>query len=149
LAALVFLAAWAEPARLAQAANPDTTADHVLGQPDFAHNAGNNGGLSATSLYFPAGVALDAQGNLYVADTSNSRVLEYDTPLTYDTTAAGVFGPPDFIHKAGGLSATSLFFPTGVALDAHGNLYVADANNNRVLESDWALVKTNLPQVNR
>jgi DNA-binding beta-propeller fold protein YncE len=57
-------------------------ADLVIGQPDFL-TAGCNtitpfGGLD---LCAPEGVAVDAQGNLYVADTSNSRVLEFTTPF--------------------------------------------------------------------
>jgi hypothetical protein len=47
---VVVLAGWAAPPRLAHAANLDTTADHVFGQPDLAQNTGNNGGLSASSL---------------------------------------------------------------------------------------------------
>jgi sugar lactone lactonase YvrE len=122
-----------------------TTADHVFGQPNFTSNNYNITGIvtpTAASLYFPLGVALDVQGgqgNLYVADSFNIRVLEYDTPLTTDTTADRVFGqggsfttPP----ANTGVNAASLFGPAGVALDAPGNLYVADQLNNRVLEYD-------------
>jgi sugar lactone lactonase YvrE len=117
----------------------DTTADRVFGQPDFSHNTANNGGVSASSLHDPEGAALDAQGNLYVTDYLNNRVLEYDNPLTHDTTADRVLGQSDFIHNianSGGISADSLNGPVGVALDARGNLYVADTFNNRVLEYD-------------
>ena len=116
----------------------DHTADRVFGQPDFTHNIADNGGVSATSLSSPFGVALDAQGNLYVADTTNSRVMEYDSPLTTNLSADLVFGQPDFSSASenqGSLpSANSLDFPTGLTLDAQGNLYVADHLNSRVLE---------------
>jgi NHL repeat len=121
----VMLAGWAAPPRLAQAANLDTTADRVFGQPDFTHALRNNGGVSANSLGSPAGVALDKQGNLYVAEYLNNRVLEYDTPLSAGATADRVFGQPDFTQNTadnGGVSASSLALPTGVALDAQGNL---------------------------
>ncbi|MEP7359791.1 MAG: NHL repeat-containing protein, partial [Anaerolineales bacterium] len=138
-ASVLVLAASAGPPPLAFAANLDTTADRIFGQPDFIHNTVNNGGLSATSLYANSGVALDAQGNLYVADTNNNRVLEYDAPLTAGAIADRVFGQPDFTHDTannGGISANSLQAPSGVVLDAQGNLYVADSGNYRVLEYD-------------
>jgi sugar lactone lactonase YvrE len=92
----------------------DRTADRVFGQPDFTSNTANNGGVSANSLYNPIGVALDTQGNLYVTELSNSRVLEYDTPLSSGTTADRVFGQVDFTHNTpnnGGISANSLYYP--------------------------------------
>lgn len=118
-------------------------ANLVFGQSDGLSSTCNNGGLSANSLCRPRGVALDASGNLYVADQSNSRVLEYDTPLTTNTTADLVFGQGGSFSSGtcnnGGLSASSLCFPTSVALDASGNLYVADGGNHRVLEYDTPL----------
>ena len=124
----------------------DTTADLVFGQGgSFTVGTGDNGGVSAGSLFGPTAVALDASNNLYVADEGNSRVLEYDTPLTKDTTADTVFGQGgDFTLSTcnkGGVSASSLCFPLAVALDASGNLYVADELNNRVLEYDTPLTK--------
>jgi hypothetical protein len=122
----------------------DTTADLVFGQGgSFTTNTQNKGGVSANSLDVPEAVAIDSGGNLYVADTSNSRVLEYDTPLTTDTTADLVFGQGGSFTtntaEKGGLSANSLYAPQGVALDASGNLYVADTANQRVLEYNTPL----------
>ncbi len=123
----------------------DTTADRVFGQGgSFVTGTCNAGGLSATSLCNPAGVAVDGAGNLYVAEYGNSRILEYDTPLVSDTTADRVFGQGgSFVTNAcngGGVSATSLCNPLGVAVDGAGNLYVVEYNNNRVLEYDTPLV---------
>ena len=120
----------------------DTTADHVFGQPNFNTSTASTGGRSAHSLYYPVGVAVDAQGDVYIGDFRNHRVLEYDTPLTSDTTADRVFGQLDFTHgitNSGGLSASSLNLPAGVAVDGFGRLYVADFGNNRVLEYDSPL----------
>lgn len=108
----------------------------VIGQPDFTSNMDNAGGLSASSLSSPFGLAVDSQGNLYVADRGNHRVLEYDLPASGDAIADRVFGQPDFtsnMENAGGRSASSLKYPGGVALDPAGNLYVADSENHRVL----------------
>ena len=124
----------------ALASHGDAVADLVFGQPDFFTGGCNTGGVSASSLCTPFGVAFDAQGNLYIADRSNNRVLEYDTPLTTDLVADRVFGQPDFFtsgcNSEGFVNVGSLCRPTRVAVDASGNLYVADSSNNRVLEFD-------------
>jgi hypothetical protein len=85
---------------------------------------------------------VDASGDVFVADTSNCRVLEYDSPLTTDTIADQVFGQPGFVSNTcnnGGISANSLYYPFGIGLDALGNLYATDNNNNRVLEYNTPL----------
>jgi len=111
------------------------TATRVYGQGgSFTSNTANNGGISANSLYDPFGVALDSSGNLYVADEPNSRVLFYPSG---STTATRVYGQGGSFTtntaNNGGLSANSLYYPSGGALDSSGNLYVADEGNSRVL----------------
>ncbi|HYL60664.1 MAG TPA: hypothetical protein VEU51_17495, partial [Candidatus Acidoferrales bacterium] len=122
----------------------NTTADTVFGQAgSFISSNTNNGGLSADSLSQPTGVAVDARGNLYVADGGNNRVLEFKTPLSSDTTADKVLGQGGSFTSGnanhGGLSASSLSSPFGVTVDGSGNLYVADKANSRVLEYDQPL----------
>ena len=76
----------------------------------------------------------------------------YDAPLTTDRSADRVFGQPDFgtvTVNSGRVSAVSLYGPNGLALDAQGNLYVADSGDNRVVEYDWALVRLDLPLLRR
>jgi sugar lactone lactonase YvrE len=118
----------------------DTVADRVFGQPDLASNTANNGGLGPASLDGPLGIAVDAAGNLWVADAYNHRVLQYDNPVAAsDQIADLVLGQPDFTTNTpnfGGVSAASLRLPTGVAVDAQRNVWVADSNNHRVLEYD-------------
>src|SRR5262245_54857045 len=105
------------------------SADLVFGQSgSFTTAVANNGGLTASSLANPLGVAVDSGGNVYIADDLNNRVLEYDNPLATDTIADRVFGQPNFAsgtENNGGVSASSLSFPTGLAVDVAGNLYVA------------------------
>ncbi|MEE9221865.1 MAG: hypothetical protein V3V40_00195, partial [Nitrosomonadaceae bacterium] len=70
----------------------DTVADLVLGQPNSTSNTANNGGVSTSSLNLPREVAVDAAGNVYVADTANHRVLVYLDPQNTDTVADLVLG---------------------------------------------------------
>jgi sugar lactone lactonase YvrE len=113
-------------------------ANLVIGQPDSFQSLANNGGISATSLNAPRGIVVDTAGNLYVSDTGNNRVLEYNTPFSKGARAAKVFGQAGLFTTAncnnGGVSANSLCAPIGLALDGNNILYISDFNNNRVLE---------------
>lgn len=150
--ALLALSGWtALPSPKVSAASGDTVADRVFGQPDFVTASDNTGGVSDHSLANPTSAALDSHGNLFVADTNNNRVLEFDAPLlsgSASLSADRVFGQKDFTSttpNAGGISASSLSGPTGVALDARGNLYVVDYYNSRVLEYDAPFTKSGSP----
>ena len=112
-----------------------TTATRVYGQGgSFTTNTQNKGGISANSLYLPTAVALDSSDNLYVADQYNSRVLFYPSGSTTATRVYGQGGSfTSGTANSGGISANSLAYPAGVALDSSGNLYVGDGNNSRVL----------------
>lgn len=117
----------------------DTTADVVLGQPDFTSAERNQDDATPTpkqnSFNNPIGVGLDATGNLYVADEGNNRVLLFEAPFTNNENAVAVYGQGNFTTDTNGASATEMFGPVYVAVDpVSGNLYVADAINNRVLE---------------
>ena len=100
------------------------------------------------------GIAVDAAGNLYVADFGNSRALEYTDPfISCDDAFPCVGGPANLVFGQGGdftssgcnsdtagnSSRVDLCDPWGVAVDGSGNLYVADLDNNRVVEYNTPL----------
>ncbi len=116
-------------------------ADKVLGQPDAVSSGCNTGGVSAGTLCYPRGLAVDALGNLYVADTNNHRVLLFNTPFTADALADKVWGQPNFSGSdcnTAGLGQGSLCDPWDVWVDKHDHLLVSDSGNNRVLSFEGA-----------
>jgi len=77
---------------------------------------------------FPSGIAVDTKGNLYIADTANHSIRKI-TPKGEVTTLAGNGEPGD---ADGPASEAQFRAPEGVAVDARGNLYVADTGNHRI-----------------
>ncbi|MGH8245328.1 MAG: hypothetical protein ACREUU_02725, partial [Gammaproteobacteria bacterium] len=90
--------------------------------------SGDGGPATVASLKNPAGLATDAAGNLYIVDAENSRVRKV-TSAGIITTVAG--GGSDV--RADGVPATSAALsPLGVAVDATGNIYIADTYHHRI-----------------
>src|SRR5208283_2248252 len=89
----------------------------------------SDGTGTGASFYYPTGVAVDASGNLYVADTNNHTVRKI-TPAGVVTTLAGTAGVQGSADGSG--PAASFNRPEGVAVDAAGNIYVADTNNSTI-----------------
>jgi sugar lactone lactonase YvrE len=97
------------------------------GTPGFS---GDGGPATNASLRVPSGVAVDAAGNLYIVDTGNSRVRKVSPSGTITTVAgSGTYG---FSGDGGQATDADLSSPTGVAVDAAGNLYITDQGNQRV-----------------
>jgi sugar lactone lactonase YvrE len=92
---------------------------------------GDGGPATDATLNGLADVAVGPDGVLYVADTDNDcvRVVGADGVIA---TAAGVCGTPGFAGDGGPATGAKLDRPGGVALDAAGNLYIADTHNQRV-----------------
>ena len=103
----------------------------VLGQDNFT---GYQPGVSAVNMSSPAGTAFDAQGDLWVADWGNNRVLEFDPPFHTGMAASLVLGQSTFTTSSSATTASNLDLPVGPTFDAQGNLWVADEESNRVLE---------------
>src|SRR4051794_3531302 len=119
---------------------PFDKADIVIGQPDFSSNlpniTGNPDTMTASSLAFPTGVAVDARGDLYVADQGNGRVLRFPAPFSRPAqlpTADLVLGQRTFTQKITDPSTSTMAQPYGVAVTSSG-LLVSDVLHNRVLQ---------------
>jgi len=96
-----------------------------------------NGSLATPSdLLSPSSIAFDSSGNLWVADTSNGRVLEFTKPFTSGESASVVLGTASFNVSASlnTPNSTDIGQPSGLAFDSSGNLWVSDSINNRIVE---------------
>jgi sugar lactone lactonase YvrE len=103
----------------------------VLGQTNFTANASST---SASGLSSQHELAFDNNGDLWVADSYNNRVLEFVPPFSNGMSASVVMGQPSFTANDCLTTATGLCYPTGLAFDKNGNLWVVDSDNNRVLQ---------------
>jgi len=101
----------------------------------FAGNgtAGYSGdGDAATSaeINTPKGLAVDASGNIYIADEANNRIRKVNTSGIISTVAGN--GTAGYSGDGGAATSAEINSPYGVAIDASGNLYIADEANNRI-----------------
>lgn len=97
-------------------------------------STGDGGQAVAAALYSPRQVAVSRSGELFIADSFNHRIRKVDTSGTI-TTVAGT-GAAGNSGDGGPATAAQLSQPSGVALDAAGNLYIADTANNRIRKVD-------------
>jgi sugar lactone lactonase YvrE len=96
--------------------------------------AGDGGPATAALLSAPGSLALDHQGNLYILDRNNNRVRKVD-PAGMITTFAGV-GTYGFSGDGGPATAAEISESNGMAVDAAGNVYIADTDNARIRKVD-------------
>jgi len=101
---------------------------------------GNGGYAGVATFAFPSGLAVDTNGNLYIADKGNSQIRKVYAATGFIACLAGdtiVFtGAPAFGYNGDGQLAThaSLYTPTQLAIGADNALYIADYGNHRVRE---------------
>jgi sugar lactone lactonase YvrE len=93
--------------------------------------SGDGGLATSAKLHNPFGVAVDTSGNVYIADTQNNRVRMIAVGTGIITTIAGN-GSPSYSGDGGSATAAGLNYPTGVAVDTLGNVYIADQRNERI-----------------
>jgi sugar lactone lactonase YvrE len=100
---------------------------------------GDNGPAISAQVYSSGGVAVDAAGNLYIADYYDNRVRKVTNGVI--TTVAGN-GTAGFSGDNGPATSAQLYFPEGVALDSAGNLYITDAGNRRIRKVTNGVITT-------
>jgi len=94
--------------------------------------SGDGGGATDASLNSPAAVALGRSGDIFIADEGNNRIRKVDTNGIISTLAGN--GTASFSGDGGAATNASLYYPQSVAVDAVGNIFIADSSNHRIRE---------------
>ncbi len=100
--------------------------------------SGDGGPATSAELFTPTGLALDANGNLYIGDTQNSAIRKVDTNGNI-TTVAGLCGEGcsnGYSGDGGPATSAQLNFPMGLAVDPAGDFYFADTDNSSIRKVD-------------
>ena len=94
----------------------------------------SNGQSNSTNLYEPYGIAFDHSGNLWVADSGDNRIVEYNAPLTANEPGSLVLGQSSLTATSDNVARANMSEPEDIAFDAAGNTWVADTENSRIME---------------
>jgi sugar lactone lactonase YvrE len=111
--------------------DPDGTITTVAGTGE-AGFSGDGGPATKAQLNLPLAVAVDREGNLYIADAENYRIRKVDKEGTI-TTIAGT-GEEGYSGDGGPATSAQLTYPVGLAFDDRGNLYIADELSVRKID---------------
>jgi uncharacterized repeat protein (TIGR01451 family) len=111
---------------------PNGTLTVVAGTGNCGGSPTDSGPATASMVCYPAGMAFDAAGNLYISDWL-FHVVRKVTPDGMLTTVAGT-GSPGYSGDGGAATAAELNYPWGLAVDNQGDLFIADTHNNRIRE---------------
>lgn len=106
----------------------------VIGHKSFSWGGAVTAPANQTGLNLPAALSFDSGGNLWVADTSNNRVLMFKPAFATDMPASLVVGQSTFTGNSATTTKTGLDQPFGLGFDSSGNLWVSDSINCRVLK---------------
>jgi streptogramin lyase len=101
------------------------------GVPGFS---GDGGPASLAQINFPSGIEFDSIGNLIIVDRSNHRIRKVDTMGIISTIAGN--GVADFAGDSSAAINASFNYPQDIAIDRSGNIFIADAYNNRIRKID-------------
>ena len=115
----------------------------IAGNYNTSGFSGDGGPATAAELNNPGGLAVDAAGNLYIADTGNNVIRKVDPSGTI-TTVAGAYPGGTYSGDGGPATDATLAGPTAVAVDSAGNLYIADTGNCFVRKVDSSGIITTI-----
>jgi len=101
--------------------------------------SGDGGPATSATLDTPTGVAVDTNGNIFIADSHNHRIREVSSGTI--TTIAGT-GTAGFSGDGAAATAAQLALPSSVAVDSSGNVYIADTNNQRIRKITGTTIST-------
>jgi sugar lactone lactonase YvrE len=102
----------------------------IAGTGGIGGYSGDGGLATNAELCMPEDVAVDASGNVYITDTWNNRIRKVNSSGIITTIAGtGIIG---YSGDGGAATAAKLFHPYGITVDVSGNIYIADAGNNRI-----------------
>lgn len=94
--------------------------------------SGDGGQATQAELYYPSGVAVDSDGDIFIADESNNCIRKVNTQNIISTIAGN--GTPGFSGDGGPANLSELSNPAGIGIDNRGNLYITDGFNSRIRE---------------
>ncbi|MCB4791590.1 MAG: carboxypeptidase regulatory-like domain-containing protein [Elusimicrobia bacterium] len=106
------------------------------GTADFS---GDGGSAASSALNQPWGVAVDASGNVYIAEYNNQKIRKVTSGIISTFAGTGVFG---YSGDGGNATSAKLWNPTHVAVDASGNVYIADMGNRRIRKVTSGIITT-------
>jgi uncharacterized protein (TIGR03437 family) len=141
LLAPLFLIGVLCPSALAQTytISPFAGNGYGAGSFEFGGSSGDNGPAASAELFAPSSVAVDASGNVYIADTYNAKIRKVSKGVITTFAGNGKFG---YSGDNGPATSAELDLPFGVAVDASGNVYIADTYNNVIRKVSNGVITT-------
>jgi len=116
--------------------NPAGVISTISGEDYIFSYTGDGGPAIKATVNFPVGVTADASHNLFISDSNNNVIRRIDASSGIITTVAGS-GTPGFSGDGGVATKASLNFPSAVAVDTDGNLFISDSSNGRIRRVDF------------
>jgi len=104
-----------------------------------AGSTGDGGQATSAQLNAPVGVAVDGQGNLYIADRGNNRIRKVSGGIISTVAGTGTAGSTG---DGGQATSAQINSPYGVAVDGEGNVYIADLGNHRIRKVSGGIIST-------
>jgi len=117
-----------------QAGSIATIAGNGTSCSDGSSGCGDGGQATAAQLNFPGAISLDANGNIYIADTFSNAVREVNAGTGVIQTVAGTLGQRGYAGDNGPATSASLDTPYSLFVDFYGNIFIADSDNSVIRE---------------